>query len=176
MKPRWSAALALAAGLAACGPDAGEQDRLAAAGKIDDGAPIQAEAEMVILAPPERIWTLLTDVRRWPVWQDDVADAKMDGEPGVNSDFVWRTGAMQIGSTMRQFKPDTALAWTGQFLFFRAIHTWTLKPCSDGRTIVHTRESMGGPMIISFYSSLKLQESEQNWLASLKRVAEARQF
>jgi hypothetical protein len=35
---------------------------------------------------------------------------------------------------------------------------------------------MGGPMIMSFYSSLKLQESEQNWLASLKRVAEARQF
>jgi hypothetical protein len=165
--------LTILAGLGGCfhaGPD---PDALAAEGQIDDGAPVQTDVDVAIKATPEKIWAVLTRVNDWPAWQPDIASATLAGAPGVNAQFVWHTGGMDVHSRIKRFVPGTQLAWTGHVLFISAIHVWTITALSDGRCVVRTRESMDGPLISWFMSSLKLQEIDQRWLASLKRQAEA---
>jgi hypothetical protein len=80
---------------------------------------------------------------------------------------------MDVHSQIRLFVPNSKLAWTGHVLFIHAIHVWTMTLLPDGRTVVRTKESMAGPFIGWFMSSLKLQDIDQRWLAALKRRAEA---
>jgi uncharacterized protein YndB with AHSA1/START domain len=163
---------AVLAGLAGCGPSGQNADRLAAMGKIDDGAPLQAEAEIIINAPPEKIWGLLTDINNWPKWQPDIGNADLLGNAEAGTAFTWRTGDLTIHSVLRLVRPMSVLAWSGEVWFSHAVHVWTIAPFSDGRTVVRAKESMTGWVAAHFYTSMKLQESDLRWLIALKRAAE----
>lgn len=145
--------------------------QLAADGQIQQDAPVKASSEIVIDAPPERVWAILTDVNDWPKWQRDISRADMRGPLQPGAEFTWTSG-MQINSRIALLRPPQAFGWTGKAHNARAIHVWKLEPLPNNQTRVSTNESMEGFMLSAFYSSKKLKESQEHWLASLKTAAE----
>ena len=148
-------------------------DELARSGKIRENAPVKASLEITIHAPVEKVWLLLTDVRSWPKWQTDISTAEMSGPLQAGTTFSWTTGGTQIKSRLALVQPYDQFAWTGTAFGATAIHVWKLSRLADGHTIVRTDESMHGFLLSLFYSSKKLEETDQRWLDRLKLAAES---
>jgi hypothetical protein len=154
-----------------CGCDPG-RDQAAADGRIEAHAPVLAVADIAIRAPATKVWSLLTDIQKWPEWQPGISDVSLQGDGGIGTTFVWTAGSMTIHSTIRRFEPQRAICWTGRALIFHAIHCWQLESRPDGTVLVRMRESMSGFLLGTFYSSRELLESDRAWLERLKHAAE----
>jgi hypothetical protein len=161
------------AGLTACSASKIDRDSLAAQGLIDESAPVKAMVQIIIQAPPARIWGLLKNIKDWTTWQPDISEVAIQAAPQVAVPFTWSTGGMTIHSTIRLFAPDRSIGWTGRAFHIHAIHIWTLRPLPDGGVLVETRESMDGWLVDRFYSSRELLESDKKWLEHLKKAAES---
>lgn len=148
-----------------------ELDHLAHSGRIQEGAPVKASVEITIDAPPEKVWRLLTDVKGWPRWQHDIRKAEISGSLQEGTPFLWTAGA-EIRSQIALVQPVEQFAWTGTAYRAKAIHVWRLQRLPGDRTLVKTRESMQGFLLTMFYSSSKLEESDQRWCDYLKAEAE----
>jgi hypothetical protein len=159
--------------LTACDASKFDRDGLAAQGMIDESAPVKAMVQIIIQAPPAKIWRVLTNIKDWTTWQPDISEVAIQAPPEVTVPFTWSTGGMTIHSTIRLFDPDRGIGWTGRAFHIHAIHVWTLRPLPDGRVLVETRESMDGWLVDRFYSSRELLESDKKWLEHLKRAAES---
>lgn len=146
-------------------------DQLASSGNVQEDAPVKASSEITINAPPERVWELLTNVKDWPRWQPDITKAEMSGPLQRGTDFTWKAGT-QIRSRIALIQPPKEFVWTGVAYRAKAIHVWELERIAGKGTLVRTRESMDGPMLAIFFSSKKLEESQQHWLTALKAAAE----
>jgi hypothetical protein len=157
----------------ACSVSKVDRDNLAAQGLIDERAPVKATVQIIIEAPPAKIWDLLTDIRDWATWQPDISKVVIQAAPAVTVPFNWSTGGMTIHSTIRLFDPDRSVGWTGRAFHIHAIHIWPLSPLPDGRVLVETRESMDGWLVDRFYSSRELLEVDRQWLEHLKKAAES---
>jgi hypothetical protein len=160
-------------GLTACSAWKFDRDSLAAQGVIDESAPVKAMVQIIIQAPPAKIWGLLTNIKDWTKWQPDISEVAIQAAPEATVPFTWSTGGMTIHSTIRLFDPDRRIGWTGRAFHIHAIHVWTLRPLADGRVLVETRESMDGWLVDRFYSSRELLESDKKWLEHLKKAAES---
>ncbi len=158
--------------LAGCGPSLQTLDSLARSGRIDPVAPVIVHAEIRIEAPTSKIWTLLVNVPAWPHWDKDLTDvsAKQPLAPGQY--FTWGAGSSTIRSQVQLFEPEHRIAWTGTAYTARAVHLWTIMPEPDGSNRVTIDESMDGPMMATLFSSRKLAEVDDAWLAALKKAAE----
>jgi hypothetical protein len=147
-------------------------DELAAAGHIDETAPVCASSEILILAPIDKVWKLLSAIDDWPKWQSTISSARMSGPLQPGTEFIWTSGGAKIKSRLALVVPNTDLAWTGTTFGAKAIHIWHLKAPEEGRTVVSTEESMSGFMLKVFYSSKDLEKSQKAWLEALKRASE----
>jgi hypothetical protein len=143
-------------------------DRLARNGTIETDAPIRASLQIVIDAPIEKVWSILTDVNDWPAWQPEIKAAHLAGSLAAGTGFTWTTGGVQIKSTIALVRPVRQIAWTGSSLNAHAVHQWRLEPLAGNRTLVKTDESMSGFLLTSFYSSAELGAADQAWLNYLK--------
>ena len=148
-------------------------DELARSGQIREDAPVKTSLEITIHAPIEKVWLLLTDVRGWPKWQTDISTAEMPGPLQAGTTFSWTTGGTHIKSRLALVQPYDQFAWTGTAFGATAIHVWKLSRLADDQTIVRTDESMHGFLLTLFYSSKKLEASDQRWLDRLKLAAES---
>ncbi len=157
--------------LAGCGHTANLQD-LAAHGRIQPNAPISCNTQIVINAPPAKVWSLLADIQDWPNWQSDISQTAVNGVPAAGTLFSWTTAGTSIHAQIQLFVPNQTIAWTGQVLNFHAIHVWTLTPLPNGATEVTINESMSGWFISFFYSSADLLQTNQRWLTALKVASE----
>lgn len=171
---RIAAASAFLAASVGCAPSNDRLEMLARTGNIQENAPIKADASIEVAAPQQRLWDLLANIDQWPRWQPDIDAAALHGSLSPGSQFTWRSGGTSVRSKLALVAPITAISWTGQAFGLKAVHVWTFTALPGGRVLVRTRESMDGFPISLLYSSAKLQESDVGWLASLKRVAEAR--
>ena len=148
------------------------QDELAAAGHVDEHAPVRASSEILILAPIDKVWKLLSAIDSWPKWQSTISSARTSGPLQPGTEFIWISGGTKIKSRLAVVAPNTDLAWTGTAFGAKAIHIWHLKAPEEGRTLVSTEESMSGFMVKIFYSSKDLEKSQRAWLEALKRASE----
>jgi len=169
-----AAASAFVAVSTGCAPSNDRLERLARSGNIQENAPIKADASIEVAAPQQRLWSLLAGIDQWPRWQPDIDAAALHGSLSPGSQFTWRSGGTSVRSKLALVEPITAISWTGQAFGLEAVHVWTFTALPSGRVLVRTRESMDGFPISVLYPSAKLQESDVRWLASLKRVAEAK--
>lgn len=152
-------------------------EELARTGRIQEDAPVKAACSITVHAPPEKVWRLLTDIADWPKWQPEIGRTEIDRSPTGDplesgTAFSWRLGGSNIRSRIALVEPNDRLVWTGKAYGARAIHMWKLERLPGDLTQVTTNESMDGPLLGLFYSSKKLQESNQSWLEALKRAAE----
>jgi uncharacterized protein YndB with AHSA1/START domain len=164
--------LLAAAAPVGCGPRRSVLDQLAAAGVINERAPVTAHVEIQIAAPPPVVWALLINAQAWPKWQKDIESVAVSGPLSAGTRFSWKASATDIQSQVQLFEPERRLSWTGTAMTAKAIHVWELRSVGN-QTRVLMKESMDGPMMAKFYPSSKLSEAGMNWLIALKRAAES---
>ena len=140
--------------------------------EIDLDAPVVVEKETEIRADPESVWTILTDVERWPGWNPDIKSAKLDGDLTKGSQFRWKQGPSSITSTVEDLDQPRLISWSGKALGAQARHVWRLESTSTG-TRVSTQESMSGlvPSLLRGPMRGSLEKSLDAWLRELAKTA-----
>jgi hypothetical protein len=141
--------------------------------EINRQAPLVAKRQIFIEAPPQIVWNIQTDINNWSRWQPGITASKLDSPLAVGSAFRWKSGGLNVTSTVQVIKPSQEIGWTGRSLGARAKHIWTLTPQNNG-TLVTTEESMEGWSIqlLKLFSPKFLDNSLDTWLQNLKTKAE----
>jgi uncharacterized protein YndB with AHSA1/START domain len=104
-----------------------------------DGAALEAHVE--IGAPPDRVWTVVSDLARMGEWSPECRKMVVFGAPrrgarvlGVNQRrwVIWPTNSRIV-----RYEPGRAIAWR----VFESRMTWSyeLEPTADGGTLVIER-------------------------------------
>ena len=112
---------------------------------INKAARVQSLQSEVIDAPVETLWSLITNVHDWPLWNKHVSKAKLFGEFAVGQKFIWTSGLV-ITSHILEVERYKSIVWRGQTFGTRAIHKWGFQP-KDHRTEVITEESFEGWLV-----------------------------
>ena len=158
--------------LVGCGASVETLKNIAAAGSINQRAPVTTHLEIIIAASPTRVWNLLIDAPSWPKWAPQIESVSAPGPLMDGTSFTWKTGDSNIHSQVQLVEPLHRLSWTGTAFTAKAIHVWELAPQPNGGTKVTVNESMDGPLMKILFSSTELTEADSDWLTSLKREAE----
>ncbi len=98
-------------------------------------------------APPERVWDVLLDGRRWSLWNPDVDWMTVEGalEPGGLVTFKPK-GGRQTAFRIEAVQPQRLLALAVRFGPVATMRLrWELAPEAGGTTIVQT-VGIGGPL------------------------------
>lgn len=142
---------------------------------VNDSAPVVVTGELMVAAPPEIVWEVLSGLSRWPDWNPDVKSVSVDGPIGPGTVFRWKAGPSNITSTLREVDAPRTLGWTGSSMGIHAGHAYRLEPRVGG-TLVWTRESWDGllPSLLRWPVRRMLQRTLDSGLAHLKVEAERR--
>ncbi|MDF9798056.1 uncharacterized protein YndB with AHSA1/START domain [Catalinimonas alkaloidigena] len=133
--------------------------------EVNPKAPVIERKEIEIKAPVESVWKVLTDIKRWPEWQENVKSAKLKGKGEVaeGREFVWKAGGLSFHSQLHTVEPQQAFGRTGKIMGAFAIHNWTLSEKKDN-TIVTVEESLEG-----FFPSLMKKSFQKNLSAGMEK-------
>ena len=135
---------------------------------IDTTAPLFARKELLIEASIEKVWSIQTDIERWPEWQSDISSATLQGELTAGTTFKWKASGLGILSTLHTVNPQNEIGWTGVSLGMFAIHNWTFKE-QEGGTLVITEESLSG-WLASLFKTFDKNFLEKSLEASLQKL------
>ena len=138
-------------------------------------APVESQAQVLIQAPVDRVWQLLTQIDQWPRWNTAVQSAQLSGGLAVGSTFVWRSGGFTVTSTLQEVDAHRRLVWTGRAFGTQAVHFWELSETPAG-VEVRTSETFTGwlPRLMPGTMQEKLDSTLPLWLSALKLAAEAK--
>lgn len=141
---------------------------------IDRDAPATADGEVHIDAPPETVWSVMSDIESWPSWNPDVKQASLEGPLAPGSVFRWKASTSLV-SRLEVVDPPKEIAWTGTTLGIRAVHVYRFEPV-DGRTLARSAESWKGliPTLLKGWSRKTLDKGIRDSLERLKAEAERR--
>lgn len=140
---------------------------------VDRHAPLVAEQDIVINASIERVWTLQSDIGRWPEWQPDVVSAELQGPLRAGTVFRWKAAGLNITSTLQVVEPQKRIGWSGVSLGMKAVHHWYFEDRA-GTTWVKTEESLSGwfARLLKLFDRRFLEKSLAKSLRTLKEKAE----
>ena len=140
---------------------------------MDASAPVRVSGSTEIAADPGTVWAILSAIERWPAWNPDVTDARLEGPFAEGSTFSWKAGPGTITSTLVHVEEPRRLEWTGRTLGIAAVHAWSLEEQAGG-TVVTTEESWSGPVARLLRRRLQgvLDRSAARGLGFLKAEAE----
>lgn len=111
---------------------------------IDRSAPVVVETSITIDAPPAEVWGVLTDVARWPEWNEYIRSATLEGPLETGSTIMWTVGAMNIRSRLTAVDPERGLDWDGLDGDTRGLHSWRLVPEGEGTRVTNVESLSGG--------------------------------
>ena len=143
---------------------------------INQEAPAKASASAEINAPVETVWSVLTDIPRWPDWNPDVKSASLDSGLAEGAEFRWKAGPGNIVSRIERIKLYEEIGWTGRTMGIQAAHVWRIRDTGAGRTAAETEESWDGILasVLRWPARRMLRNSLSSGLAHLKAEAERR--
>jgi polyketide cyclase/dehydrase/lipid transport protein len=141
-------------------------------GRIDPGAPVTARREVLIAAPAQIVWELLSAPPRWRDINPAIHDVRMDGEVAAGTRFTWRNGMARMRSRMAVVNPQREISWTGVSAGIRAVHRHLLTKTGETSTSLLSEESMSGPFLPLYFGSTKLATTLEAWLGAIKILAE----
>ena len=141
--------------------------------EINKKAPAVARKDIVINAPPEEVWEIHTDINGWSDWNPDIASSKLEGPLAEGTVFNWKSGGVNLTSTIQELEPVSKIGWTGTGFGSRARHIWTLEPNGKG-TLITTEESLEGWLVSLLRGRMRktLETSLNAWLIDLKSEVE----
>jgi uncharacterized protein YndB with AHSA1/START domain len=140
---------------------------------INHNAPVTCSKEIIINAPGQKVWAVLTDIDKWATWNTEVSNPKLNGPLQPGATFDWKSGGAKIHSTLHTVDSFNSFGWTGKAVGTFAIHNWTLTE-TNGQTTVTVNESMEGFLAKLFKRSLNksLEKGMQKWLDLMKQKCE----
>ena len=143
-----------------------------------------AEAEILVDAPTEVVWSVVADLDRYPEWNPFVVrvDVRDGGEPAVGSDLTlhvrWASGrGLRSHERITRLEPGRALEYEfagpiPRLGMVRARRLQTLEPAGDGRTRYRSDESFSG-WLVKLMPLGAVQDGFDRQAAALKVRAEA---
>jgi len=137
-----------------------------------DRAPVFAHNEIVSSRSARDLWPILVRATEWPVWYahaSDVRGVALGEDLVLGSTFSWKTLGVRVTTTVTEFVPYRALAWSGVARGSRGYHRWDLQPTASGGTKVITEEVQAGPVPTLLARRLRnsLVTFHQEWLEGL---------
>jgi uncharacterized protein YndB with AHSA1/START domain len=103
----------------------------------------ELRAETVVAAPPDRVWAVLTDLRRMPQWSPELL-RMVPLKPGGLRRGQWYLGVNRrkavvwpTRNVLAEVEPGRALAW--DTVSSGARWVWELEPVDGGTRVVHRR-------------------------------------
>jgi uncharacterized protein YndB with AHSA1/START domain len=139
-------------------------------------APVHVRNELVVPAPPERVWAWLVRAPLWPTWYPNSKHVRILGgderELRQGAEFKWRTFGVAIRSTVLEFRPPERLAWNAFGLGVDAYHAWLIEAAGDGARIL-TEETQYGwaARLGAALMPRRMHKYHQVWLEELGRRA-----
>jgi hypothetical protein len=135
--------------------------------------------ETRIDATPERVWSTLLDVSRWPTF--DPAIERVDGTPALGARMTAHTTRSRaFPMTVRTLLPEQQMVLVGGMplgLFiglFKGQRTYTLDPTADGSVRFSMREEFSGLLAPLIERSIPdMQPSFDAFAANLKAASES---
>lgn len=134
------------------------------------------EADSMINAAPDTIWSILVDGAHYPDWDSGVVRVEGTVAPGETIKVV---SAVSPGRTfpvkVTGFEPSRSMTWSGGMPFglFKGVRTFTLTPAADGTTRFGLREEYSGPLLSMMWRSMPdLAPSFAQFANGLKQRAE----
>jgi hypothetical protein len=136
---------------------------------------IIVEFKVEVRAAADKLWDILTEVDSWLQWQG-THFVKLS-EPGrirEGSNFTVELGGLKWGLKVMKAERPNKILWVGRRLGLKAIHEWEFNEV-EGKTIVTTRESMTGWILLLTYPKARktLSNTDEKWLNDLKVRAES---
>ncbi|TCD03149.1 SRPBCC family protein [Pedobacter psychroterrae] len=143
-------------------------------GIINKDAPVLTRKSIIINADLEKIWTIMANVNHWDTWQSEIENPNLTGRFIAGNSFTWKTGGLNIRSTLHTAKPFDMIGWSGPAFGSFAVHNWTFIRLPNGSIEVKVEESMEGWLVSLLPGKFQkgLESSLEIWLKALKVVAE----
>jgi len=138
-----------------------------------------AQNTIEIAATPDKVWSLLIDCVKWPLWYRHCSDVSiLRGGPllSANSKFRFKTLRFYFEPDIETFEPSRMLVWSAKGpAGTSGAHAWYIEPTPGGCRVI-TEEAQRGLLLLFLRSRMRglLLTSHQEWLQSLKDLAEAR--
>lgn len=142
----------------------------ARAGRVDPDAPVHATGEVVIEAPPERVWSVLSDVRGWPSIRADIHDVEATGPAAPDASFTWATAGIRLTSRFGLVERPHRLTWVTHAPGIALVHCYELTSHGPGHTRLWAEESQAAPDLPDIDSDA-LAARIATWLAGIRTVA-----
>jgi uncharacterized protein YndB with AHSA1/START domain len=140
-------------------------------------ADLFAHNEIIIDAPPEKVWEHLVAAAAWPQWYSNSADVVVNDPSellGPDVSFDWSTFGLQISSTVAEFVPPFRLGWYGTGEGLHAYHTWLLVPHERSTYVVMEEIGRGdGAKQLARTNPGHMHRGHDLWNISLKFLCEA---
>lgn len=140
----------------------------------------QIVTEIHISAPPDAVWTILTDLDGYKTWNPFIVDAH--GEVTVGSRLAITTKAsakaFKVKPTITELDPGRMFAWRGHLGgvpgLFSGTHRHELTPTADGTRYVQSEAFTG--LLVPFVGKVvaETQQAFDRMNAALKERAENR--
>lgn len=142
-----------------------------------DQAAFFVHNQIDIAAPPEVVWAIITDVKRWPEWYEGATNLTVrspDEEVGPDVVVAWRTMGLNFESQVQEFEPPYRFAWESRKRVIRGYHAWLIIPTEEGSRVI-TDESFHGFLAYMQRTFIpnKLYRLHQDFLEGVKVQAEA---
>lgn len=134
------------------------------------------QTSIAIAATPEKVWTILTDLKQWPSWNTTVE--KVDGQVAQGSKvtvYAKISPGRAFPLKVSQLTPPTLMVWSGGMPLglFKGERTYRLTPEDDGKVRFEMAEQFTGLMAPLITRSIPdLQPSFDEFAACLKKAAE----
>ena len=108
------------------------------------------EVTVEIEAPPEAVWSLLTDVERWPQWTASMTSVRRldSGEIHVGSEArVKQPGLLDATWRVTELAPGCNFTWESRSLGVRVVGGHLIKGVDGGRSAVTVTVHQTGPIM-----------------------------
>jgi hypothetical protein len=140
-------------------------------------APVKVCNDIVIDAPPEKVWALLVRAVLWPCWYPNSSKVRFVNSPGPDLQggtmFRWKTFDVNIISEVQEFLPVERLAWDGRGrVGIRVYHAWLLQRVDGGCRVLTEERQLGWLCTLGHrVCPNRMYDGHQLWLERLRWLA-----
>ncbi len=145
---------------------------LASQGKINEDANVKDQHSIIINAPVDTVWSILSNMESWPQWNDKIKNVQVEGEVAPGTNFSWSFDGTKFNSQIQSANSKDTLAWTGKSGLSKSVYVWQLED-DENQTIATLGTSLQGTFTILFNKHQKVYKEIHYWLEALKKQAES---
>jgi hypothetical protein len=135
------------------------------------------EAESIIGAKPDAVWSILIDAAHWPTWDSGVDSVEGRIGPGETVKIRAQAAPGRVFPVkVTVFEPAARLQFAGGMPLglFRGVRTYLLSADGGGRTRFHLREEYTGPLLGLIWRTMPdLGPSFEKFAQGLKQRVES---